>query len=110
MFAASEAAGAGLLYRHNFVPPARKGGVVVSSEITHTHYDTYLSNTMQVQEASPREKHRPQKIEIPYSQWVRDAYLRPKVTKVSVQAPNITTEYSADSRNRTPRARVSLQI
>ena len=55
----------------------------------------------------------------------RDAYLRPKsqsktvyllrrshgqVTKVPGQAPHITTQYSADIRNRTPRASVSLRI
>ena len=32
-----------------------------------------------------------------------------QVTKVSDQAPHISTKYSADSRNRTPRARVSGQ-
>ena len=33
-----------------------------------------------------------------------------QVTKVPVQDPHITTEYSADSRNRTPWARISLHI
>ena len=33
-----------------------------------------------------------------------------QVTKVPGRAPNITTEYSADSRNRTPQDRITLHI